>query len=272
MRILLSIILTLMVSVPAWATLTANVIPVAKTSGSTPALQNSDVTDVPGISLTSAVVTYVPQLCLNNVCETAWPAGGSQTTGSSLLAGNGSGGYTNVTAVSPMSYSAGNLSYVAPYIRFSDQKTSGTPGGAATTGSWQTRTLNTKDIDSSNIATLCTGNGAPIATCTSANQMVLPAGVYTTHVQSPCDTTNNYQIRLYNNTSSSLIALGTSGYAYQSGYVNATSTIYWQFTLSVPSALSVQYQALSNSTTSDLGVPNSFGTEIYTVAEFTKTQ
>ena len=132
MRILLSIILTLMVSVPAWATLTANIIPVTKTGGSTPALQNSDVTDVPGISLTSAVVTYVPQLCLNNVCETAWPAGGSQTTGSSLLAGNGSGGYTNVTAVSPMSYSAGNLSYVAPYIKCSETESSGTAGQSPT--------------------------------------------------------------------------------------------------------------------------------------------
>ena len=100
MKILFGLILSLIIGGQAWATLTANNVPVTKTGGSAPTLQNSDITDVVGVSVTSGVVTYVPQLCLNNVCETAWPSGGSQTTGSNLLFGNGSGGYTNVTGTS----------------------------------------------------------------------------------------------------------------------------------------------------------------------------
>jgi hypothetical protein len=102
-KILLSLFLSLLMVNPSWAYLTAGKIAVTATSSSSgvsSTSQDSDITDILGTSVTSGVVTYVPELCLNNVCESAWPSGGSQTTGSNLLFGNGSGGYTNVSGTS----------------------------------------------------------------------------------------------------------------------------------------------------------------------------
>ena len=112
-KILLSLIFSIFFTCPVWAYLTATKIAVTATSSSagvSSTSEDSDCTDILGVSLTCPVQANFPQICLNGVCETAWPSGGSQTTGSSMLAGNGSGGYTNVTVNAPLSYSGGTLS------------------------------------------------------------------------------------------------------------------------------------------------------------------
>ena len=53
-----------------------------------------------------------------------------------------------------------------PYIKLSDVKSAGTAGGTFTSGSWQTRTLNTEDSD--------TGGNCSL----SSNQFTLDAGTY----------------------------------------------------------------------------------------------
>lgn len=109
MKILLSLILSFLFSYNSWAYLTEGYIPVVKTSSSSGVAstnQNSECQDS-GTVVTCSGQLNIPQICLNGVCEVAWPSGGSQTTGSSMLAGNGAGGYTNVTVTSPSTYSGG---------------------------------------------------------------------------------------------------------------------------------------------------------------------
>jgi hypothetical protein len=157
-----------------------------------------------------------------------------------------------------------------PYIKVSETETSGINGGNATTGNWTARVLNTKDSDTSSIASLCTSNGVPVATCTAANQVVLPAGTYLVKVTSPFCRTSLTQIRLYNVTGAASVLLGESTYGV-AGYTCMSDSLRGVFTLSTPSALSVQYQVSGSTANNDLGQPDSFGTEVYTVVDFSKT-
>lgn len=157
-----------------------------------------------------------------------------------------------------------------PYVEVAEQETSGTSGGAATTGSFQTRVLNKKLADTQTIASLCTGNNTPVSTCTAANQVVLPAGTYHVMVESPYCQVTNFQTRLEDVTSSSVLLLGNNGTNPDASGVCSPSIIMGIITLASPQALSVQYRSSASTNTSDLGFSTSFGTETYTVAEFTK--
>lgn len=259
-KVILLLVLLLSISNACWATLTATKMPVTKTGGSTPALQDSDVTDVLGVSLTSGVVFNVPQICLSGVCETAWPAGGSQTTGSSLLAGNGLGAFTNVTPTAPVAYSGGVLSYLASYVKLSNTQAQNTAGGSTTSGSWQTATLNTKDIDTGSIATLAT------------NKITLPAGTYWVKASMPLYATSTGflgQARLFNNTGSVVLLNGQS--TAFGGANTFFSRIDGYITLPGSTDIFLQYQvAASGQATSGQGLPSNFGTEVYATIEFLK--
>jgi hypothetical protein len=210
-KFLLLMAILLIVS-PAWATLTANVIPVAATGGSTPTIKNSDITDNPGVLIS----TTVP-----------------------ITASN-----------------AGNLINI-PYVKVSETESSGTSAGASVTGSWITRVLNTKDSDTASIASL------------GSNLVTLPAGTYLVKATVPFNGTENTQTRLYDTTHSTLLLNGTCVYGTPSTS-SAYSNIIGIITLSSQSALAVQYQCSYAAATNGLGQASSFGTEVYTVAEFKK--
>lgn len=107
MKILLTLILSLLFTSPIWAYLTATKIAVTATSSSSgvpSTSQDSDVTDIVatgnvGIGSTNPHGSLdVPgTICFGHSCLSAWPAGGSQTTSTNMLFGNGSGAFTNVT-------------------------------------------------------------------------------------------------------------------------------------------------------------------------------
>lgn len=144
------------------------------------------------------------------------------------------------------------------YVKVSDVKTSGTAGGTASSGTWTSRILNTKDSDSTNIATL------------TSNQLSLPAGTYLVDIVSSFfGGISGVQIRLQNITSSTTLSIGKSSFG--GGAANADSSIKDKIVLASTSALSVQYYLTTSTGASDLGAPASTGTsEVYTIAEFTK--
>lgn len=151
-----------------------------------------------------------------------------------------------------LSVSGGNPGY--PYINVQDQKVSGSAGGTFTSGSWQTRTLNTLVADTAGIASL------------ASNQITLPAGTYWCLIRATAGGTNQNQARLQNVTDSVTLLLGNNTYGSVGGS-ETLSTIGGEFTLSASKALSVQHRA---NTTGNFGTATSWGTEVYAVAEFWK--
>lgn len=143
-----------------------------------------------------------------------------------------------------------------PYIKVSETEISGTNGGTAIIGTWTNRILNTLDSDTGNISSL------------SGNQITLPAGTYLIHATSPFGTVKNFQIRLYNATATTNLLLGNS--CYNNVGAITFGQVVGMFILTTSSALAIQYNANQNNAATDLGQAVNAGTEVYTVAEFTK--
>jgi len=131
-----------------------------------------------------------------------------------------------------------------------DERVSGTAGGAATSGSWLIRTLQT--VKTNDIP------GASLA----SNIITLPAGKYwcqfTAHF---FQNTNNSQHRLYNTSLGEMIALSINAHA------DATSTSASggaaQFTLQNPTKIELQYRVELTRGTDGLGEEMSWGVEVY---------
>lgn len=142
-----------------------------------------------------------------------------------------------------------------PYINIQDQKTSGSAPASITSGAFRTRTLNTITSNDQNLAVLNT----------TTNQILLPAGTYRCRISVPAITTNNHQARLQDVSNSGTLLIGTSEFSSTSTSVVTSSTISGRFGLAAPTLLEVQHRV---QTTGVGGNAASFGTEVYTVAEF----
>jgi hypothetical protein len=152
------------------------------------------------------------------------------------------------------SVSGGTLSYV----KLSDQKTQNTGGGAGSTGSFNTRTLNTEDSDTDGVCSL------------SANQITLSAGTYECRITVPGWACGRHQARLQNTTGATTLLLGTTAYAASSSTDQTQSFVTGKFTVAASQALEVQQRISAVQGTESLGLACNFTTEIYTVAEFWK--
>ena len=142
-----------------------------------------------------------------------------------------------------------------PFVKITNTQTSGTSGGTASTGSWVTMPLTTKNTDSASIATLTT------------NVITLPAGTYLAKATSPFYETGLSQIRLYNQTASAVLVWGSSIYCGSGGYATPSAVLDDEFTLSAQSNVVLQYEVQYGGT---LGIPSSYGNEVYAQIEFTK--
>lgn len=161
--------------------------------------------------------------------------------------------YTDSSAVY-----AFKISGERPYLKVSDQKSSGTAGGGSTgTDITQTRTLNTTDAN--------TISGASL----SSDTITLPAGTYTFRIRSPFVTSLGKAF-LYNTSDSSYVGIGSQGGGSTSGALS-DSIISGRFTISASKNFKIRYYAGSSVATSGLGAASSSGqVEVYTEAEFWK--
>lgn len=154
----------------------------------------------------------------------------------------------------------GTTMTASPYVHCQDQETSGTNGGTFTSGSWQTRVLNTKVTDTASIATL------------ASNQITLAAGTYEIRASAPAFYVNAHQTRLQNVTASTTLIIGTTEYtnAALSSGVQTRSFLSGRFTVAAGQALELQHQCTTTDSTTGLGVAGSFGVEIYADLELWK--
>ncbi len=137
-----------------------------------------------------------------------------------------------------------------------EQQTANTAGGTFTSGSFQTRVLNTEHLDTNGDCSL------------SSNQITLTAGTYDCHIRCPAFVVNQHKARLRNVTDSTTVLVGSSEYddgAAGGGH----SFIVGRFTIAASKALEVQHRGQNTRATNGFGVASNFAEiEIYTVAEF----
>jgi hypothetical protein len=121
-----------------------------------------------------------------------------------------------------------------------DEKSSGTAGGGFTSGSFQTRTLNTSVTNEISGASL------------SSNQIILPTGTYFIIATAPAFLVANHKARLRNITDSSNTLLGTNEYA--DGNISTTSFVFGRFTIAAQKTFELQHRCAATKTGNGFGV------------------
>ena len=146
-----------------------------------------------------------------------------------------------------------------------DQQTSGTGGGSATTGSWETRTLNTVVLNDI--------TGASLA----SNVVTLPAGEYRAEFVADHLITRETRTRLYDVTNDVVLGMSVNVVARSEptsntkGYAAARGRC--QFTLAGEADVELQSQvthAIAGGSGIHYGKPASFGTEVYVTLYITR--
>lgn len=139
--------------------------------------------------------------------------------------------------------------YTMPDVIVEDQEASGTGGGASTSGSWFTRTLNTLARNIGSIASL------------STNQVTLGAGTYYAAWSAPHGPSDGHQTRLFNVTDSAVVGYGTSEYINSAAsFAISRSFGSVVFTIAGSKAFRVEMRVVtSNANAAALGPSNAFG-------------
>lgn len=189
-----------------------------------------------------------------------WNTGGTLTRATILAGSNGtsavnfSAGTKDVFICEPAQQV--NLPY--NYCKVQDVKTAGTAGGGFTSGSWQTRALNT-------LSNYFFIGGSPSL---SANRLTLPAGSYRCLISAPAYIVVRHKIRLRNVTDGTTVLVGTSEVSNSSALVTR-SLIQGNFTVAASKELEVQHRCQTTRATDGFGLECNFDEEeVYTVAEF----
>ncbi len=199
----------------------------------------ADLVVVPEITTTAAGLTVKDgSTTVPNVTEI--------TGAGTAVITNGGTGKAIITVTPP----------VNDYILVEDQKSSGTNGGASVSGAWLTRDINTVVTD--------TGGHCSVA----SNQITLAAGTYTFNIRSPLHNSQSGQVKLYNVTDAADVKIGNN--AYQNADITSVSVACGDFTIASPKVFEVRYRVSLSRASFGLGVATSWGTEIYTQAEFYK--
>ena len=111
-----------------------------------------------------------------------------------------------------------------------DEKAANTAGGAFTSGSWQTRTLNTVMTNEISGASL------------SSNQVTLPSGTYYVHAGARGYTVNVNKLKWYNISDSSDVLIGDQARSDSSANANAFVSVMGRFTISAQKTFELQHR------------------------------
>lgn len=156
-----------------------------------------------------------------------------------------------------------------PEIAFlKDVKSATTLGGTFTSGSWQTRTLNTLENSQSWISQV-TGGGETTGTDGNATQFTLTAGKYRIRAAVPGYAVQFHKAKLYNITDTSDEIIGTAHFS-TSETVDAEdkSEIVGVFTISSTKTFEIQHRCSSTKSSNGFGRAAGFSTiEVYTQVE-----
>lgn len=138
---------------------------------------------------------------------------------------------------------AGGVPVSGGYILIQDQKSTGSAGGTFTSGSYQTRVLNTL-VNASSIA------GVSL----SSNQFTLPAGTYRVRAEAPAYRVDRHVIRLQNITDNTTVLTGGNQNAQASTATSNTSTLWGRFTITTSKTFALQHRCQTTLATDGLGI------------------
>jgi hypothetical protein len=144
------------------------------------------------------------------------------------------------------------------YMLYEDQKTQNTHGGTFTSGSWQTRTLNTEVYDTNADGSL------------SSNQITLAAGTYIFRAWAVALNVGNHQTRFYNVTDGSVVAVGT---VVSSGSGSNTATLSFvtgKFTIASSKAFRLEHRCSTTVSSVGFGYASNWTTEVYAHVEIVR--
>jgi hypothetical protein len=149
------------------------------------------------------------------------------------------------------------------YIK--DVKANNTAGGTATAGSYQTRTLNTLEGDTSFVSL-------------ASNQFTLQPGTYHIEATAPAYQVQSHKAKLRNITNSTDVIIGKSSVSWNNDNINASSTlavtdsqIVGTFTISASTTFEIQHRVSFTFTTFGFGAASNFGdSEVYTQVKIVK--
>lgn len=142
------------------------------------------------------------------------------------------------------------------YIK--DTKSSGTAGGTFTSGSYQTRDLNTISGDESFVSV-------------SSNQFTLDPGTYQIEASAPASVVTEHRIKLRNTTDSTDEILGTNEYTDTDEAMATRSHLSGEISISSQKTFEIQHRCSATRATQGFGWPLSYGEdEVYTQVKITK--
>lgn len=145
------------------------------------------------------------------------------------------------------------------YLEYRDEKSAGTNGGTATSGSFQTRTLNVEAFDTGSHGSL------------SSNVITLAAGTYQTEIIVPGSAGVNQFVAKLRNTSDSTDTLIGSVAIAGGGNIGDKSIITGRFTIAGSKNFEVQMRVTTTTNNVGWGTACNLGvTEVYTIARFWK--
>lgn len=157
----------------------------------------------------------------------------------------------------------GEASYgLKTYAIICDQKVYNADGGTFTSGAWRTRDLNTKIADPDGIVSIAN------------NQFTLGAGSYLIEASAPAYDVNRHQTRLYNATSSTVVAYGQQAYFGSGDATHSQSAVVGRVTITGATAFEIQHRAQTTKATTGFGFDGDWGDlsnqSIYTVVKIFK--
>lgn len=147
-------------------------------------------------------------------------------------------------------------------VQVRDEKSNGTDGGTFTSGSDQTRDLNTvNDPNDWGFASV------------ASNQVTLTPGVYALRWSAPAYQVNGHKSHLYDITNSSAVSggEGTSENCDNTGQVQTSSLGSVVVSISIPTTYEVRHRCDTTRSTDGFGINSGYGiVEVYTTLEITK--
>ena len=143
---------------------------------------------------------------------------------------------------------------------FNETQAASTAGGTFTTGSWQTRVLNTTIINN-------------IASCAlSSNAVSLPAGTYYMRAIAPAFQANEHQIKIYNHTDAADVVLGGQGYSASTVETTTFSEAIAVVTITGTKSFLVQHRCAATKASNGLGTAITWGNNVFTRLEIRRIQ
>ena len=146
------------------------------------------------------------------------------------------------------------------YAIICDQKATNAPGGSTSTGTFNTRDLNTELADPDGIVSI------------SNNLVTLQAGTYLIRASAPAYKAQRHQIIIWNATDSSVAVVGTSEYNDNSTGIQTRSFAVGRVTIAAAKAFDIRQRVAVAEATYGLGVEANYDLQpnIYTIVEIFK--